>query len=32
MGNIFTTEQCSIMELMKLVEDIGCPYDAIKKY
>ena len=31
LGNIFTTEECSIMKLTKLVEYMGYPDDAIEK-
>ena len=31
LGNIFTTEQCNIMRLMKLVEEMRCPDDAIEE-
>ena len=31
LGIIFTTEQCSVIQLIKLVEDMGCPDDAIEK-
>ena len=31
LGNMFTTEQCSIMKSMRFVEDMGCPDDAVEK-